>query len=148
MGIYEDIDDLKIQVRKGIDSNDKKQVGELLRQAFALCENIKELIKTSDEDERKNLSNAMQDFRFFLESESKKLSKKMGLSDDQFARFSENPANFSKEQWIGMEAIKGRFAAKTKEIRQVIKQHVPKKEGHSLPPGLPENWKELIEQNQ
>lgn len=149
MSIYEDVEDLKSQIRKSIDTQDKKSIADLLKQSFSLCEKIKEVIKESDEEERKKLSKSMQDFRMFLESEAKKLSKNMGLTQDQFAKYNETPENFSPEQWRGMQMIKQRFAAKTKEMRQTIRHHVPAKKGSSPSklPELPENWRQLIAEN-
>ena len=147
MGFREEVEDLKGQIRKSVAVNDKEQVGELLKQAFTLCETIRDVLQTSNEVEKKAMTGIMGDFKLFLAEESGKLSKKMGLTEEQLANYNENPENFSKEQWMVMQAIKKRFSAKTKEIRNVIKKTNPPSSFLDKIPGMPENWKEMIENN-
>jgi hypothetical protein len=142
MGIYEDVEDLKVQIKRGIASNNKDEIAELLKQAFSLCEKIKDLLKTADQEQKQSLNKMMQDLKAFLAREVSSLSKKMGLSEDELARYNENPENFTKEQWMVMQAIKKKFSSQTKEIRKIARGHEPI--------GLekiPANWKELILSN-
>ncbi len=144
MGVYEDVEDLKSQIKRSVETNNKKEVAELLKLAFSLCVNVKELLKTADTEEKKKLNAIMQDFRKFLSEETARLSKKMGLTEEQFARYNENPENFSKEQWAAMQMIKQKFNSETKEIRKVARKNDPRAVKID---GLPENWVELIEGN-
>lgn len=123
MSIKEDVEDLKGQIRKSIESNDRQQMALLLKQAFALYEKVKlSLQEGTDEQERLKNAEIMKEFREFLAAESKKLSKRAGVSEEEMLRYNENPENFTKEQWIAMQRMKKAFSSKTKEIRQVIKQ--------------------------
>ncbi len=150
MGIAEDVEDLKFKIRKTVDVNKTGKLSDLLAQSFDLCEKIKETLKKAEDKEKRELNNVMKGFREFLSEEMARLSKKMGLTEDQLARFNENPENFSKEQWMIMKAVKKRFSAQTKEIRKVIKANpvTNKKREPLLPkPKIPVNWKEQIEGN-
>ncbi len=142
MGIYEDVEDLKVQIKRGIATNNKEEIAELLKQAFSLCEKIKELLKTADQDQKQSLNKMMQDLKAFLAHEVSNLSKKMGLTEDELARYNENPENFTKEQWMVMQAIKKKFSSQTKEIRKITKSQDP-----VAIDKIPSNWKELIASN-
>jgi len=142
MGIYEDVEDLKVQVKRGIATNNKEEIAALLRQAFSLCEKIKELLKTADQEQKQSLNKTMKDLKAFLAQEISLLSKKMGLSEDELARYNENPENFTKEQWMVMQAIKKKFSSQTKEIRKISRGHNP-----VAIEKIPSNWKELIASN-
>jgi hypothetical protein len=151
MGVLQDIEDLKGQIRKSIDQGSKERIAALLQQSFALCETIKEAVKTAGEKEKQELSQAMAGFREFLATETVRLSKKMGMTEDQMLQKRENPENFSKEQWMTLQAIKKKFSSKTKEIKEAVKANpikLSKKASISpLKREVPENLKEFIEKN-
>lgn len=128
MGIREDAEDLKMQIKKSIDVNNKAQVLGLLKQAFSLCETLKGTLQTCSEGERKDLKAVLQDLRDFVGDETVRLSKKAGMSEDEFTRFNENPDNFSKEQWKAMQEIRQMFSKQTKEIRTAIRTNPMAKE--------------------
>jgi hypothetical protein len=142
MGIYEDIEDLKVQIKRGIATNNKQEISELLKQAFSLCEKIKDLLVDADQEQKIELNKSMQDLKAFLAHEVASLSKKMGLTEDELARYNENPENFTQEQWLVMQAIKKKFSSQTKEIRKIAKGQDPV--GIEK---IPANWKELIASN-
>jgi len=150
VGIAEDVEDLKLKIRKTVDMNKTGKLSELLAQSYDLCEKIKEILVSAEDKEKKELNNVMKGLREFLSKEMGRLSKKMGLTEDQLARFNENPENFSKEQWMIMKAVKNRFSIQTKEIRKVIKAtpNFPRGKGPLLPkPKIPSNWKEQLNAN-
>ena len=142
MGVYEDVEDLKVQIKRSIASNNKQEIGELLKQAFSLCDKIKEMLKTADHEQKVELNKRMQDLKAFLAHEVSSLSKKMGLTEDELARYNEIPENFTKEQWLVMQAIKKKFSSQTKEIRKIARGHDP-----AALEKIPSNWKELIASN-
>lgn len=121
MGVHEDVEDLKFQIKKSIDVNNKAQVLGLLKQAFSLCDTLKGTLQTCTEEERRDLKAVLQDLRDFVASETTRLSKKIGMSEDQFAKFNENPDNFSPEQWKAMQEIRQMFSKQTKELKSAIK---------------------------
>ncbi len=150
MGIAEDVEDLKLKIKKTVDMNNTSKLSDLLAQAFTLCESIKEGLKGANEEDRKELSGIMKGFRECLSKETARLSKKMGVSEEQLARYNENPENFTKEQWMIMKAVKKRFSIQAREIKKVIKANpiIGKKKGPLLPrPKVPANWKEQLEGN-
>ena len=125
MSIGDDVEDLKDQIRKSISSIDKQQIARLMQQAFTLCETLKGELQGANPERKKELSLIMGDFREFLASESSKLSKMAGLTEDQFVKYNENPENFTQEQWIALQNVRKKFSDKTKEIRQIIKKKEP-----------------------
>lgn len=151
MSIHDDIEELKMQIRRSIDTGNKALLGDLVRQAVGFCEKIKEILKDADAETKASLSQEMTDLKAFLSKETARLSKKMGLTEDEFVRYNENPANFSKEQWAAMQGIKKNFAVKTKELRQSIRKSTPASaQTKKLPDALdkiPVGWKTLIESN-
>jgi hypothetical protein len=150
VGISDDIEDLKLRIRKTVDMNEQTKLSDLLAQSLDLCEKVKVILRDAEDKEKKELNNSLKEFKQFLSHETARLSKKMGLTEDQFARFNENPENFSKEQWMVMKAVKKRFAIQAKEIKKVIKDNpnITKRKGALLPkPKLPEDWREQIQNN-
>jgi hypothetical protein len=147
MSIHEDIDELKAQIRRSIDTGNKNLLADLVRQALGFCEKIKEILKDADAETKADLSKEMGDLKSFLASETGRLSKKMGLTEDEFVRYNENPENFSKEQWAALQGIKKNFAKKAKELRQVVRKAPAEKKIPAALDHLPAGWKKLIESN-
>ncbi len=148
MSLYEEIEELKVRIKKSVDLNNTAKTSDLMTQAFSVCEKIKEVLKEAGPQETKDLNKLMTNFREFLSVETKRLSKKMNLTEEQLARHNENPENFSKEQWIVMQAIRKRFSAETKEIRKVVKNKTALLESASskgIRSKLPGNLKALME---
>ncbi len=122
MSISEEIEELKSQIVNGIQTNQRGQVMQLLKKAFALCESLKATLQASSLEERKALAESLQNFRIFLREEAEKLSKKSGMTEDEMLRYNENPDNFSKEQWGAMQEIRKVFSKQRKEIRNIVKE--------------------------
>lgn len=147
MSIHEDIEDLKMQIRRSIDTGNKGLLGDLVKQAVGFCEKITEILKTANPETKENLSKEMNDLKAFLAVETKRLSKKMGLTEDELVRHNENPENFSKDQWVAMQGIKKSFAKRTKDMRQMIRKSSADKKVASPLDKIPPEWKDLIEKN-
>lgn len=147
MSIHEDIEELKAQIRRSIDTGNKNLLGDLVRQAVGFCEKIKEIVKTADADTKASLSKELSDLKAFLSSETSRLSKKMGLTEEEFVRHNENPENFSKEQWAALQGIKKNFAQRAKEFRQAVRKPSPEKKAPNPLDKLPPKWKALAESN-
>lgn len=128
MKIQEDIEDLKHQIKGNIDSPGKVKMGDLLKQAFSVCENLKEMLKTCSQEDKKKISEILLEFREFLVKESTRMSQKMGISREELAKRNENPDNFSKTEWNAMQGIRQSFLRKAKEIRGAAKSN-PSLEG-------------------
>ena len=69
MGIKEDIEDLKHQIKRSISSRNTEQTANLLKMSFEFCEKIKDNMANANEGELKNLTELMMDFRDFLNVE-------------------------------------------------------------------------------
>ncbi len=121
MGVKEEVEALKLQIKKGIDLNDQQLLSTLLKQAFDLCEHVKQELEEGGVEKKKELGPLMQDFKEFLAKEGTRLSKKAGLTEEEFLKYNETPENFTPEQWEALQNVRKKFAIKTKEIRQVIK---------------------------
>jgi alanyl-tRNA synthetase len=147
MSVREDIKDLKMQIRRSIDTGNKALLGDLIKQAVIFCEKIKETLKEADAETRAELSKEMADLKTFLSSETKRLSKKMGLTEDELVRYNENPENFSKEEWNALQIIKKNFAQKAKELRQIVRKPTSQKKLPASLDHLPPHLKEVLESN-
>lgn len=129
MGIREDVELIKDQIRASVDSSNAQALSRLIMQAFTLCKKLKEMLEEAGPLEKKQLAEMMTSLRDFIGSEGVRLSKKVGMSEEQLIQYNENPNNFSPEQWKAMQNIKNSFHAEAQEITKKMRQKIKKDSG-------------------
>lgn len=121
MRISDDINRVMDSLRKSVDANGSIDLGLMLKEVVLLFERVKILLPQTNEEERKEIFISMAQMHTFLLGEIKRLAEKTGLSESQLLMFSENPDNFSKEQWSLLTEVKTRMGKQAEEIRDVMK---------------------------
>lgn len=120
--ITDDIQHLMKELQKSVDVNGSVNLQLLLQEALRLFENLKTVLPGTTEAERKKIIEKMAEMHTFLMGESKRLSSQTGLSEAQILRFSENPDNFTREQWDLLKGVKGVMDTQSRDIRQIMQK--------------------------
>lgn len=72
---------------------------EVFARSLAFFEHLKEQIAQGSEEEKKEAIAMMAEMYAKVMEDTKKISERSGMSEEQLLAFAENPANFSPEQW-------------------------------------------------
>ncbi len=121
--IKDDINKLMGRFRKEVNSNSAINLVDLFKQSLKIFEEIKDVMSKGDDEEKKEALQLMTELHDFLHNESLRLAKKTGLTEDQLARFAENPNNFSDSQWRSLEMIKTKLNKSASELAHIMKQN-------------------------
>ena len=69
----------------------------------------------------------LSEMQQFLAGETKKIAARSGMTEDQLARFAENPDNFSPEQWKSMQTVKAKITERGQQLKKVIQKDMEEK---------------------
>lgn len=67
-----------------------------------------------------------------LQSESKRISEKTGMTEEQLMAFSENPKNYTPDQWRDIQNTKKKMMQMGRVVGKILKPSTPK-EGSEKP---------------
>ena len=81
----------------------------VFRQSAAFFEHLREQIAKGSPEEQKEAIRMMSELYAEMMAETKRISERTGLSEEQLASFAENPANFTPEQWNSLQASKDKI---------------------------------------
>jgi len=109
-------------------------VEEVFRKSLDFVEHLKLTIKNGDEEDRAAALKMMRELFSHMQKQTKIVCEKTGITEQQLMANSENPANFTPEQWRSMQEAKGRLAKAGAELSQVIHEKEPVKQ-EALPSG-------------
>jgi|GEM_PF-3367024 len=121
MKISDDVQALMNKLEKSVDAGGGASVPQLLAEVLRLFDQIKTALPSTNATERQVIFLSMAKLHQFLQGQMQRLCAATGLSEEQLLRFSENPDNFSKEQWNLLSEVKDKMAAQSKEIKNVMK---------------------------
>lgn len=99
---------------------------ELFKESLRLFEKLKDILGSCSEEEKKEVFAVMAEMHQFLLKESKKIAERSGMSEDQLLRFSENPDNFTPNQWKALEVIKVKLNDTAKDLTKIIRKETTK----------------------
>lgn len=100
-------------------------VEDVFKQSLAFFEHVNEQLKEGGPEEKKDALIMMGEMYRRLMETSKKLSQDTGLNEDQLAAISDNPDNFSPEQWKSVQAAKDKMAHLSEDLTQSLDQLSP-----------------------
>src|SRR3990167_9262737 len=104
-------------------------VEEVFREALNFFEQVNLTLKEGPPEEKRQALQMMGEmYRKMIET-SQKLVTQTGLNPEQLSGFTENPANFSPEQWKAMQGAKERMASLSQDLIQTLETlnpHLPK----------------------
>ena len=121
MNIKDDVKKVMGELQKSVDANGEIDLFFMLQEVISLFERVKNILPTTNAEERKELFAIMTDLQQFLIKETSRLAEKSGLSPEQLARFSENPDNFSDKQCSFLTEIKAKLGSQADEIRGILR---------------------------
>lgn len=121
MQIKKDIESLMNKLEKSVDSNGNQILPGVFREVMNLFEVLKENLPKMNAVERQEVFQNMHNLHQFLQGQIQKLSVRSGLSEEQLLRFSENPDNFSGEQWSLLTEVKEKMQLQSNELKEVMK---------------------------
>ncbi len=134
---------------EGAEGKKPVNLEEIFRSSLEFFEHLKAQIQTGTPDEKKEALMMMAELYNQMTAETKHITERSGLSEEQLVSFAENPGNFSPEQWRAIQESRQRITKAGQDLAKVIQmisQAGPSpekpKEEKSLP--IPKNTKNQI----
>jgi hypothetical protein len=93
---------------------------QIFAESLVFFEHLNEQIKNGTPEEKKEALRMMNEMYAEMIKETKKICDKTGLTEEQLNAFSENPNNFSQEQWKGIQEAKEKIVQVGKTIGQSL----------------------------
>ena len=117
-GVKREFENLKMRFKKEVSRADNFDLPALFKDSLILFERLKNELTTCNPEERQNIISMLAELQQFISSETKKIAEKSGMTEDQLARFAENPDNFSPEQWKSMQTVKEQLSKRGAELKK------------------------------
>ena len=109
----------------------------VFKESLEFFEHLKEQIANGTTEDRMQAIQMMTQMYQQMMAETKRITEKSGMTEEELAAFAENPANFSKEQWDSLQASKQQIQSVGENIAKVITHG----ESTSLAPAKPQKPK-------
>lgn len=93
---------------------------EVFKESLQFFEHLKEQIATGTSEDKMQAIQMMTQMYQQMMAETKRITEKSGMSEEQLAAFAENPANFSKQQWDSLQASRQQIQDVGQDIAKVI----------------------------
>lgn len=93
---------------------------EVFRSSLEFFEHLKGQIEKGSPEEKKEAMLMMQEMYNQMILETKHISQRSGVSEEQLVAFAENPSNFTPEQWRSIQESKEKIAHAGHELAKVI----------------------------
>lgn len=119
--IKKEFERLKLRFQKEVSRADNFDLPSLFKDSLMLFERLKNELTTCKPEEKQNIIAMLAELQQFISSETRKIAEKSGMTEDQLARFAENPDNFSPEQWKSMQTVKEQLSKRGAELKKIIK---------------------------
>jgi hypothetical protein len=95
-------------------------IEEVFAQSLMFFEHLKEQIRTGSPEERKEATDMMVQMYQQMMVETKRISERSGLSEEQLASYAENPSNFTQEQWRAIQESKEKIYRAGQDLAKSI----------------------------
>ena len=93
---------------------------EIFRSSLEFFEHLKAQIQTGTPDEKKEALMMMAELYNQMTAETKHITERSGLSEEQLVSYAENPGNFSPEQWSAIQESRQRITKAGQDLAKVI----------------------------
>ncbi len=121
---------------------------DIFEDAVEYFERFRHIMKTGEPKEKKKALEKMLMMKKALEEETQRVIQKTGLSEEQLARFANDPKNFSSEQWEVIRNTQKRLNSGVLDIKKSIApeslkegdEKVEEKKKVKKRPRKPKNW--------
>ncbi|MBI3236448.1 MAG: hypothetical protein HYZ48_01870 [Chlamydiales bacterium] len=127
---------------------------EVFKEAFAFFGKLNDLLKEGDQEEKKEALSMMNELYTHMTKESKRMCEKTGMTEQQLAKYAENPSNFSPQQWGAIQEAREKMTQAGTHLAKSIEELLPdeqraalrsqplkKKEKTEKPGGVPKKSK-------
>jgi hypothetical protein len=99
---------------------------EVFEDSVEYFERFKYVMLNGSKEEKKEAVKKVMMLKKKIEEETQRVCEKTGMTPEQLADFSNNPKNFSEDQWSAIEGAKKKLEQGVGEIKKAVKA---KKEG-------------------
>ena len=99
---------------------------EVFEDSVEYFERFKYVMLNGSKEEKKEAVKRVMMLKKKIEEETQRVCEKTGMTPEQLAEFSNNPKNFSDDQWNAIEGAKKKLEQGVGEIKKAVKA---KKEG-------------------
>lgn len=111
---------------KSVDMN------EVLEQSLLFFDDLQKEFQTASPEDRESILAMMNKMYEKIQAESQRITEKTGMTEDQLIAYSDNPKNFSADQWFKIQETKKKMMKTGRSINKILqpkeeKAHPPKK---------------------
>lgn len=97
-------------------------VQDVFQKSLEFIEHLKEVIRKGDEEDRKAAIRMMNELFEHMQNHTKILCEKTGVTEEELMAKSEDPANFTPEQWRMMQEDKAKLAQSGKQLAELLQK--------------------------
>lgn len=112
---------------------EKFKLEDVLQEAVVFFDELRRVYPTAPKEERDEIMQMMQELHGRLQDVSQKVIEATGMSEEQVAEYSENPSNFSPEDWQLMQKTRGELYQSARKFSEALetdkKTQPPEPEG-------------------
>ena len=98
----------------------KQSLEEVFSQSLEFLTHLQELIATGSGEDKREAVKMMQEMYAQMMIESKRITERSGLTEEQLVAFAENPDNFTPEQWKEIQSSKSKIALAGQGIANAV----------------------------
>jgi hypothetical protein len=106
-------------------------VKKLFNESLVLFEELKDELKGASPEEKKEVISMLTDMYKQMMQETQKICQDSGMTEDQLLSFSENPSNFSPEQWQMLQESRMKIHRAGQGLIKAMEKPAPAKEVHT-----------------
>jgi hypothetical protein len=93
---------------------------QLFAQSMSFFEQLKEVLRKGEAGEKKEAMLLMGELYTKMMAEMKRISARTGLSEEQLFALSENPSNFSQDQWRVIQTAREKLGHTGTDLARII----------------------------
>ena len=108
----------------------KVNMDEVLEQSLQFFEDLQKEFQTASPEDREAIMAMMNKMYEKIQSESQRIAEKTGLSEEQLIAYSDNPKNFTADQWFKIQETKKKMMKTGRTIHKILQ---PKEEKAPAP---------------
>lgn len=107
------------------------RMNEVFEDSVEYFERFKHIMLNGTKEEKQEAVKKVMMLKKKIEDETKRVCEKTGMTPEQLAAYSNNPKNFSPEQWESIQGAKKKLDEGVGDIKKMVQE---KKKGKGAPP--------------
>ena len=121
MSIKEEYTKLMTLLNQTLDP-EKFKLEDVLKEAVVFFDELRRVYPTAPKEEREEIMQMMQVLHSRLQEISKEVIEATGMSEEEVAEYSENPNNFSAEDWQLMQKTRGELTKSARRFSEALEE--------------------------